>query len=176
MKKLFPRHKIPLAEKMLFWRPHRSKVRQRSGDFSLKVRKNFWKKNIDENFSPPKVLGTRGRKAFQPLFVFFKSTDNFTQNPNLLMKEKQGNNFLLWNCLWTHKIDYLKSCQFFMEIANNFTQSLLKTMNTTCFPKTCVFPQNFPSHSQNAFLTNLPEKNYQKCENIGLKVQKKLRN
>ena len=59
-----------------------------------------------------------------------------------------------------------------MEIAKNFTQSLRKTIKITCFLKTCLFPQNFPPDSQNAFLTNLPEKNYQNCENFGLKVQK----
>ena len=63
-----------------------------------------------------------------------------------------------------------------MEIAQNSTQSLRKTIKLTSFLKTCVFPQNFPPDTQNVFLTKLPEKNYQNCENIGLKVQKKLRN
>ena len=58
-------------KKMLFWRPCRSKVRKSSENFSLKVRKKFWKKNLEEIFFSPKVLGTRGRKCFQPLKYFF---------------------------------------------------------------------------------------------------------
>ena len=38
-----------------------------------------------------------------------------------------------------------------MEIANNFTQSLRKTIKITCFLKTYVFLQNFPPDSQKRF-------------------------
>ena len=176
MKIFFPRHKVPLAEKMLFWRPCRSKVSQRSGKFSLKVRKKFWKKSIEENFFSLEVLGTRRRKVFQPLYWFFQKSRHFHSKSELTYEKKTRKQFFLRNCLWTHKIFYLKSCHFFMEIAQKFTQSLRKTIKITCFLKTCVFPQNFPPDSQNAFLTNLPEKTYQNCENIGLRVQKKLRN
>ena len=62
-----------------------------------------------------------------------------------------------------------------MESAKKFTKSLRKTIKITCFLKTCVFPQNFPPDSQNAILTNLPEKNYQNRENFGLKFQKNSR-
>ena len=175
-KKLFPRHKVPLAEKMQFWRPSRSKVRRKSGNFSLKVWKKTWKKIMMKIFSLRKSSGHVEERVSNQYKFFFKSPDNFTQNPNLLMKKNKKTFFFLRNCLGTHKIDYLKSCHFFMEIAQKFTRRLRKTMKITCFLKPCVFPQNFPPDSQNAFLTNLPEKNYQNCENIGLKVQKKLRN
>ena len=38
-----------------------------------------------------------------------------------------------------------------MQIANNFTQSLRKTIKRKCFLKTWVFPQNFPPDSQKRF-------------------------
>ena len=38
-----------------------------------------------------------------------------------------------------------------MEIANNFTQSLRKTIKITFFRRNCVFPQNFPPDSQKRF-------------------------
>ena len=59
-----------------------------------------------------------------------------------------------------------------MEIANNFTQSLRKTIKRKCFLKTWVFPQNFPPDSQNAFLTSLPEKIIKTVKILGSKSKK----
>ena len=62
-----------------------------------------------------------------------------------------------------------------MQIAKKFTGSLPKTIITS-FLKTCVFPQKLSSGLSECILTNLSEKNYQNCENFGLKLQKKLGN
>ena len=175
MEKIVPRHKVPLAQKMLVWRPCRSKVRERSGNFSLKVQKKIWKKNFDENFFSPKVLGARGRKCFQPLIYFFQKCRQFRSKSELTYKKKE-NNFFLRNCLQTHRREYIKSCQFFMEIAKKITGSLRKTIKITCFLKTCVFPQNFPPDSQNAFWRTCRKKIIKTVKISGSNSKKKIGN
>ena len=175
-KNFFHVTKFLWQKKCNFEGPADQKYAESLETFLSKSEKKFEKKYWWKIFLSESPRDT-WKKGFPTNIIFFSKVQTISLKIRIyLWKKKQENNFFLRNCLWTYKIFYLKSCHFFMEIAQKFTQSLRKTIKITCFLKTCVFPQNFPPDSQNAFLTNLPEKTYQNCENIGLRVQKKLRN
>ena len=172
--KLFLVAEFLWQKKCFFWRPCRSKVLQRSGNFSPKVRKHFWKKNRRKFFLSESPLDTWKRVIPTINLIFTKAQTNPLKIGNDLRKKKE-NNFFLRNCLWTNRIDYIKSSQISIEIAKKFTQSVRKTINITFPQNLCILSKLSYGLSECIFDTPAGMISSILCESFRLKFQKKIR-
>ena len=91
--KIVPRQKVALAEKNAILKALPIKSQPKVWKIFSQGPKKFWKKNIDENFFSPKVLGLRGRKCFQPLICFFQKSRQFRSKSEFNDEKKTRKQF-----------------------------------------------------------------------------------